>query len=62
VIEMSHLPEKLLNTLFLLIGIAFIFLAPYVNVILSPFFKWPISLLFAILFFLIGIFIIYKFV
>jgi hypothetical protein len=59
---MSHLPEKLLNTLFLLIGIAFIFLSPYVNVILSPFFKWPISLLFAILFFLIGIFIIYKFV
>ncbi|MEM2929221.1 MAG: hypothetical protein QXP60_09695 [Nitrososphaerota archaeon] len=59
---MKILPEKLSNTLFLIIGIVFIFLAPYVNVLLYPIFQWPISLLFAIIVFLIGIFIIYKFV
>lgn len=59
---MKILPEKLSNTLFLIIGIVFIFLAPYVNVLLYHIFQWPISLLFAIIVFLIGIFIIYKFV
>ncbi len=58
---MSTLFKKFSNILFLLIGVIIIFSTPYINSLLSSFLMWPINLIFALIFFIIGIFIVYKF-